>query len=129
VLRTSSGILGIRRRARDRFLGVSQSQPKTESKAISSESLAHFEAEGELFLSHIVTANETWVMAWHHPQPHRKKVSRKSQTARKLMITVFWVCEWVTVLDSIPRGETFNSDVDIRTLTELWMPVKSIRTL
>ena len=43
---------------------------------------------GDIFLSHIITANETWVMAWHHPQPHRKKVSRKSQTARKVMIAV-----------------------------------------
>ena len=96
VLGTSSGILGIRRRARDGLLGASQSQPKTESKAISAELLAHFEAEGEITLSHIVIANETWVMAWHHPQPLRKKVSRKSQTARKLMITVFWDCEGVT---------------------------------
>ena len=65
VLGTSSGILGIRRRGRDGFLGASQSQHKTECKAISSELLAHFKAEGVSFLSHIVTANETWVMTWH----------------------------------------------------------------
>jgi hypothetical protein len=81
--------------------------------------LARFEAEGEIFLSHIVTANEIWVMAWHHPQPHRKKVSRKTQTARKLMIIAFWDCEGVTLLDSIPRGERINSDAYTRTLTEL----------
>jgi hypothetical protein len=49
---------------------------KTENKAISSELLEHTEAEGEIFLSHTVTANETWVMAWHPPQPHRMEESR-----------------------------------------------------
>jgi hypothetical protein len=106
-----------------------QSQPKTENKAISSELLAYFETEGEIFLSPTVTANETWAMSRHHPQPHRKKVSIKSQRAPKLMITVFWDCEGVTLLNSIPRGETINSDTYIRTLTELWKHFKRVHAL
>jgi hypothetical protein len=129
VLGTSSGILGIRRLEQDGFLGALQSQTKTENKAISSELLAYFETEGEIFLSPTVTANETWAISRHHPQPHQKKVSRKSQRARKLMITVFWDCEGVTLLDSIPRGETINSDTYIRTLTKLWKHFKRVHAL
>jgi hypothetical protein len=103
--------------------------PRPKIKLFFSEFLAHFEAEGEIFLSHIVTANETWVMAWHHLQPLRKKVPRKFQTARRLLITAFWDCEEVTLLDSIPKGEAFNSDAYVRTLTEFWKLFKQIRAL
>jgi hypothetical protein len=45
---------------------------------------------------------------------------------RKLMIAVFWDCEGVTLLDSLPRGETVNSDAYSRMLTELWKLVKRV---
>jgi len=44
---------------------------KTKRKAVSSELLVRFEAEGETFLSQIVTANETRI---HHFEPETKSV-------------------------------------------------------
>jgi len=62
---------------------------KTKIKAVSSKSLTRFEAEGETFLSWIVTAYETWV---HHFEPETNSVlgmtpfsvclGKKSQWAR-----------------------------------------------
>jgi hypothetical protein len=38
----------------------------------------------------------------------------------KVMTTVFWDCEWVLLVDAVPRGEMINSDAAyIRTLTEI----------
>jgi len=59
---------------------------KHQRKAICSELLEHFDAEGEVFLSRIVTGDETWAhhyelktirhsMEWHHPQSPKKKRS------------------------------------------------------
>ena len=61
---------------------------RRQRKAICSELLECFDAEGEAFLSWIVTGAETWdhhyepetkrqSMEWHHPQSPRKKKSRQ----------------------------------------------------
>jgi hypothetical protein len=70
---------------------------KTDRKAVSSE-FACFEAEGEAFLSQIVTSDETWVhhcepqtrqsMERHHPQSPTNKSFRKYLSEGKIMITV-----------------------------------------
>jgi len=66
---------------------VSQSlrtKHRRQRKAISSELLEHFDAEGEAFLYWIITGDEIWAhhyepetkrqsMEWHHPQSPRKK--------------------------------------------------------
>jgi hypothetical protein len=57
-----------------------------------------FEAEGEAFLSQVVTSDETWThhcepeterqsMEWHHPQFTRKKKLKITPSAGKVMIT------------------------------------------
>jgi hypothetical protein len=67
---------------------------KIQRKTISSELLEHFDAEGEAFLSRIVTGDETWVhhfepetkrqsMDWHHPQSPRKKKFKTALSAGK----------------------------------------------
>ena len=79
---------------------VSQSltvEHKTDRKDISSE-FACFEAEGEAFLSQIVTSDEIWVhhcepetrqsMEWHRPQSPGNKKFRKYLSEGKIMITV-----------------------------------------
>jgi hypothetical protein len=100
---------------------------KTERKANFSESLARFEAEGET-LSRIFIAAETFVdhfeletkglsIMWHHPQSPRNK---KLKNIRQLvMVTLFWDCEEVILVDAMPTGETINSNAYIKTLTEL----------
>ena len=94
--------------------------------------LAHSEADGET-LSWIVTADETLV---HCFEPETKKstygmapssvfLEEKIQNVSvsrqgKVMTTVFWDCEWVLLVDVVPRGEMINSDAAyIRTLTEI----------
>jgi hypothetical protein len=83
---------------------------KTERKAISYELLAHFAAEGEAFLSWIVTVDEPWV---HHVERETKGTNlslprrkiKNSPSASKVMITVFWDCEGVILVDAMSRGE------------------------
>jgi hypothetical protein len=36
-----------------------------------------------------------------------------------VIITLFWDCEEMILIDAMPKGETVNSEVYIRTLTEL----------
>ena len=102
---------------------------KTDREAISSELLACFEAEGETFVSWIVTADETWVhhfeletkrqsIEWYHPQSLWKK-KFKNLSMGRVMITVFWDCEGVILVDTMLRGMTFNSDAYFRMQTEL----------
>jgi hypothetical protein len=100
--------------------------------------LARFEAERETFIFWIVTADETWVS---HFEPETKgnpwngtilhlpgrKKSRKSPSVGKIMVTVFWDCEGVILVDVITRGEKTNSDAYVMTLTELWKRFKRVR--
>jgi hypothetical protein len=91
--------------------------------------LTRLEAEGEIFLSQTVTADETWVhhfepqtkrqyMEWHNPQAPQKKKFKTFPSGGKVVITVFWDCEGVILVDAMPRGETINSDAHISMLTE-----------
>jgi histone-lysine N-methyltransferase SETMAR len=95
---------------------------RIQRKTISSELLEHFNAEGEDFLSRIVTGDETWVhhfepetkrqsMEWHHPQLSRKKKFETDPSAGKVIVTVFWDCGGVILVDVMPRGATINSSV------------------
>jgi hypothetical protein len=83
-----------------------------------------------LTLSQIVTTVETWVhhfepetkgqsIEFHHPQSPRRKEFQNNPSAGKVMITVFWNCEGVILVDVMPRGETFNSNAYIRMVTDL----------
>jgi hypothetical protein len=45
-------------------------------------------------------------MEWHFPQSLQKKKLKNSSSAGKLMITVFWDCEGVIVVDAMLTGET-----------------------
>jgi hypothetical protein len=126
---TSFKILDIPRCVQNGYLTV---EHNTESKAIFSPLLAHFEVDGETF-SWTVTADETLVNCL---EPETKKstygmalssifLEERIQNVSvirqgKVMTTVFWDCEWVLLVDVVPRGETINSDAaHIRTLTEI----------
>jgi hypothetical protein len=100
---------------------------RTESKAISSESLTCIETEG-MTLSWIVTAGETW---FHHFELEMKcnlwngtilslpENEKKSASAGKVMITVSWDCEGVILVDAMLKVEIINFHYYIRTVTEL----------
>jgi hypothetical protein len=92
--------------------------------------LERFDAEGEAFMPQIVTGDETWAhhyqpetkrqsMEWHHPQSPRKKKSKTTPSARKVMITIFWDNDGAILVDVLARGETINLDVYIKTLQKL----------
>jgi len=42
------------------------------------------------------------------------------------MITVFWDCQGVILVDAMPQGETVNSNAYVRTLTELRKHLKQV---
>ena len=94
---------------------------RRQRKAICSENLECFDAEGEVFLSRIVTVDETWAhhyepetkrqsMKWHHPQSPRKKNFKTTPSAGNFMITVFWDIDGVILVDVVARRKTINSD-------------------
>jgi len=103
---------------------------RRQSKAICSELLEHFDAEGEAFLSRIITGDETRAhhyepeikrqsMEWHRPQSPRKKKFKTTPSDGKLMITVFWDIDGAILVDVMAKGETINLDTYIKTLQKL----------
>lgn len=111
---------------------------RLQRKAISSELLERFNADGENFLAKIVTGDETWAhhfepetkrqpMEWHHPQSPGRKKFKTTPSAGKVMITVFWDIEGVILVDVMPRGETINSQAYIKTLKKLNQRFRRVR--
>jgi hypothetical protein len=45
-------------------------------------------------------------------------------SASKIMATVFWDCEGVILIDVLPRGQTTNSDVYVKTLRKRFRRVR-----
>jgi len=113
ALVASFKILDIPRCVQNGFLTVKHN---TDSKAIFSVLLAHFEADGET-LSWTVTADETLVQCF---EPETKKSTcgmapssvfledkiQKVSVSRQgsVMTTVFWDCKWVLLVDVVSRG-------------------------
>lgn len=111
---------------------------KAQRKTICSELLRRFEAEGDGFLSKIVTGDETWVhhfdpetkrqsMEWHHPQSPVRKKFKTTPSAGKVMVTVFWDIDGVILVDVLPKGGTINSETYIKTLTKLNRRYRRVR--
>ena len=111
---------------------------KSQRKTICSELLERFDAEGEHFLSKIVTGDETWAhhyepetkmqsMEWHHPLSPPRKKFKTSPSAGKVMITAFWDIDGVILVDVMTRGETINSEAYIKTLTKLKKRFRRVR--
>ena len=80
------------------------------------ELLKHFEAEDGGFLGRIVTGDETWV---HYHQPETKKASKEwchtsspkpkkfctQPSAGKVILTLFWDEQGVSLEQYMPRGK------------------------
>jgi hypothetical protein len=96
---------------------------KTDRKVISSKLSARFEAQGQTFLlwivHHFELETKRQSTEWHHPQSARKKKFKKSPSAGKVMITVFWGCQGIILVDAMPRRKTINSNTCIKMLPEL----------
>lgn len=103
---------------------------KTERKSISSEFITNVQAEEEAICSRIVnsiwnlvpsfwTGGKKKICGKAHSSTPWKKSLEKSPSAGKVMITIFWSCDWVHLVDAVLREEKVNSDTYIRTLTDL----------
>lgn len=103
---------------------------KSQRKDISFDLLRRFHVDGEAFLSRIVTGDETWVhhfepetkrqsMEWRHAYSPQKKKFKTVPSAGKVMMTVFWDCEGVILIDVMPKGSTINSEAYVKTLDKL----------
>jgi hypothetical protein len=53
---------------------------------------------------------------WRHPTSPRRKKFKVTPSTGKVMTTIFWDAEVVILVDSMPRGQTINSDLYIQTL-------------
>lgn len=113
-----------------RLLNIDQ---KNARKAACEQLLDILDHLGESFWSRLVTVDETWLPFY---LPETKEQSRqwcrrgdrpplKAKTvpsAGKVMVTVFWDCQGVILVDYLPKGMTINSayysnllDKDLRT--------------
>ena len=97
--------------------------------------LQRYAEEGDNFLDHIVTGNETWVlhytpqskqqsMVWKNPQSPVRKKFRAAPSVHNVMLTAFWDCHGPLVLDFMLRGATINADRYCSTLSLLRAAIK-----
>ena len=100
--------------------------------------LERYEKDGDEFLTHIVTGDETWVshvtpeskqqsMQWRHTSSPTKKEFKQTLSARKIMRTVFWDRYGVSLLDYRPNGQTVNAQVCCDTLQRLRRAIQNKR--
>ncbi|XP_064479391.1 histone-lysine N-methyltransferase SETMAR-like [Ornithodoros turicata] len=87
----------------------------------SREFLRTFAEEKDNLLDSIVTGDETWAFhftpetkqqsrEWRHPYSPKPRKFKQSQSAGKVMATVFWDRKGVLLVDFIPAGTTVNAD-------------------
>jgi len=97
--------------------------------------LATYLNDGTTFLDNIVTGDETWVhhfipeskqasMVWKHPWSPPPKKFKVTQSAGKIMATVFWDYRGVLLVDFNPKGHTINAQTNSETLKRLKLTIK-----
>jgi len=95
---------------------------KLEQQATTLDFLTQYSEEGENFLSHVVTGNETWMsheapeskeqsMEWRHTSSPTKTKFKQTTSTRKVMCTMFWDRKGVLLADFLPQGSTINAGV------------------
>jgi len=100
--------------------------------------LTQYNEEGENFLSHVVTGNETWVlheapkskqqsMEWRHTSSPTKTKFKQTTSTRKVMCTVFWDRKGVLLVDFLTQGSTINAGVCCNTLQKLHRMIQNKR--
>lgn len=75
---------------------------------------------GETFWDRIITVDETW-LPFFNPETKNQSMQWRSKgddspvkakvvpSAGKVMVTVFWDCDGIILIDYLPKGETINS--------------------
>lgn len=93
---------------------------------------------GEEYLDSIVTGDETWVhyltpetkeqcKQWKHPQSPRSRKFKHTQSAGKVMATVFWDRKGVLLCEFLPNGTTINAARYCETLQKLRRAIQNKR--
>jgi histone-lysine N-methyltransferase SETMAR len=104
-------------------------------------SLMHLERyvkEGEGFLDMIVAGDETWCphfqpetkkrsMQWKHANSPPPKKFMGTVRSSKIMVTVFFDCKGLLLLDFLPKGTTINAKQYCSTLDKLRKAIKNKR--
>lgn len=92
--------------------------------------LETYHRDGAAFLESIVTGDETWVhhftpeskqasMSWKHPWSPPLKKFKVTQSAGKIMATVFWDHLGVLLVEFLPKGHNINAEMYCTTLKRL----------
>ena len=77
--------------------------------------LEHYEREGEAFLRHIITLDETWAKSYepqlfnwrHYGSPQKSKV-RQNPSNVKVMVILVYDCDGVILMHTVPRQQTVS---------------------
>ncbi|GFW49368.1 histone-lysine N-methyltransferase SETMAR [Trichonephila clavipes] len=100
--------------------------------------LERYSNEGEDFLSHIVTGDETWVayvtpeskqqsMEWRYSSSPRKVKFKQTISAQKIVCTVFCDRRGVLLVDFLTRGDTINAAAYCATFQKLRRAIQNKR--
>ncbi|GFV98299.1 histone-lysine N-methyltransferase SETMAR [Trichonephila clavipes] len=103
------------------------------------EFLSRYHTDGEDFSNRIVTGDEIWVghvnaetkqqsVAWSHTgSPTWLRKGRKTLSAKKLIVTVFWDAQEILLIEFMTREKTVNSEVFCRKLKQLKRAIQNKR--
>jgi [histone H3]-lysine36 N-dimethyltransferase SETMAR len=100
--------------------------------------LQRYRNEGDEFLGHIVTGDETWIsytnveskqqsMQWRHSWSPKAKKFKQAPSVKKIMATVFWDKKGVLFIDFLERGKTINANAYCDTLIKLRRAIQNKR--
>lgn len=96
------------------------------------------EEYGEDFWRRIVTVDETWLPYYNPETKAQSKVwvakgehgpvkAKATPSAGKVMVTVFWDCEGVILVEPLPHGATINAERYVHSLDLLQQELKKSR--
>jgi len=111
---------------------------KEHRNTVAQELLNRYRLEGDDFLKNIATGDESCV---HHYDPENKRQSmeychpgspsvkkfRTVQSAKKVMLTIFWDARGVLYTEFLTKGSTMNFDRYCETLQSLKQHIRRIR--
>ena len=118
-----------------RLLTIDMKANRTESCAQLCE---EFDAAPDNFLARIITGDESWIhhfdpetqqeaRVWKHSSSPTPKRARTRPSAGKILMTVFWDCQGVVLLDFLPHKRTITGDYYASLLHKLRDAIKAKR--
>jgi hypothetical protein len=98
--------------------------------------LERYHKDGDEFLDHIVTGDETWIaritpeskqqsLQWWHTGSPKPKKFKQTLLAWKIMATVLWVCKGILLVDFMTQRMSINSESYCKTLKKLWQAIQN----